>query len=50
MRARPTSASDATLAALFFLSGACGLVYQVIWVHMLLPVFGTGVQDRKSVV
>lgn len=27
--------------ALFFLSGACGLVYQIVWVRMLTHVFGT---------
>jgi spermidine synthase len=27
--------------ALFFLSGACGLVYQVVWVRVLTHVFGT---------
>jgi len=27
--------------ALFFLSGACGLVYQVVWARMLTQVFGT---------
>jgi len=26
---------------LFFLSGACGLVYQVVWTRMLTQVFGT---------
>ncbi len=26
---------------LFFLSGACGLVYQIVWVRMLTHVFGT---------
>ena len=30
------------LLVLFFLSGACTLVYQVIWVRMLVLVFGTG--------
>ncbi len=27
--------------ALFFLSGACGLVYQIVWIRMLTHVFGT---------
>lgn len=31
----------AAVLALFFLSGACGLVYEVIWVRMLALVFGT---------
>ena len=26
------------LLALFFLSGACGLVYEVVWMRMLTPV------------
>jgi spermidine synthase len=26
---------------LFFLSGACGLIYQIVWVRMLTHVFGT---------
>ena len=26
---------------LFFFSGACGLVYQIVWVRMLTQVFGT---------
>ena len=30
------------LLVLFFLSGACTLVYQVVWVRMLVLVFGTG--------
>jgi len=29
-----------TLVALFFLSGACGLVYEVVWMRMLTLVFG----------
>ena len=28
------------LLTLFFFSGACSLVYQVVWVRMLMPVFG----------
>lgn len=31
------------VAALFFLSGACTLVYQVVWVRMLIVVFGVSV-------
>jgi len=30
----------ALIAALFFLSGACTLVYQIVWVRMLVLVFG----------
>jgi spermidine synthase len=44
---RPSSVT--LLGALFFLSGATGLVYQVLWVHLLLPVFGTGVQAVSTV-
>jgi len=29
-----------TILALFFLSGACGLVYEVVWMRMLTLVFG----------
>jgi predicted membrane-bound spermidine synthase len=28
------------ILALFFLSGACGLVYEVVWMRMLTLVFG----------
>ena len=31
------------VAALFFLSGACTLVYQVVWVRMLIVLFGVSV-------
>ncbi|HKQ59803.1 MAG TPA: fused MFS/spermidine synthase, partial [Candidatus Polarisedimenticolaceae bacterium] len=34
---------------LFFLSGACGLVYEVVWARMLVPVFGTSVQAVATV-
>ncbi len=39
----PTSASGTIqliVLALFFLSGACGLVYEVVWMRMLTLVFG----------
>ena len=29
-----------TILGLFFLSGACGLVYEVVWMRMLTLVFG----------
>ena len=29
-----------TVGALFFVSGACGLVYQVVWVRMLPTILG----------
>jgi spermidine synthase len=47
---RPAALSGATIAALFFLSGASGLVYQILWVRMLLPVFGTGIHAVSTVV
>ena len=33
----------AWILLLFFLSGACTLVYQIVWVRMLVVVFGTSV-------
>lgn len=50
MTDRRSHTSNATIAALFFLSGACGLVYQIIWVRMLLPVFGNGIHAVSTVV
>ena len=32
----------AALLVLFFVSGACSLVYQLIWARMLVVVFGVG--------
>lgn len=37
------------IGLLFFASGACGLVYQIVWVRMLLPVFGAGVHAVSTV-
>ena len=34
------SKTPLALLILFFFSGACSLVYQVVWVRMLMPVFG----------
>ncbi|MXW79656.1 MAG: hypothetical protein F4Z57_11885 [Gemmatimonadetes bacterium] len=34
------SKTPLALLVLFFCSGACSLVYQVVWVRMLMPVFG----------
>ena len=34
------SKTPLALLTLFFFSGACSLVYQVVWVRMLMPVFG----------
>ena len=38
-----------TIPALFFLSGACGLVYQVVWARMLTVVFGATVLAVSTV-
>lgn len=45
----PRNAS-ALILALFVLSGAVGLVYQVIWIRMLTLVFGNTVQAASTVV
>lgn len=37
------------IALLFFVSGACGLVHQIIWVRLLLPIFGTSVHAVSAV-
>jgi spermidine synthase len=34
---------------LFFLSGACTLVYEIVWVRMLVLVFGTSVYAVSTV-
>ena len=39
---RDPRAAGAAVLALFFLSGACSLVYQLIWARMLVGVFGVG--------
>ena len=31
------------IPALFFLSGTCSLIYQVVWARMLIPIFGVSV-------
>lgn len=36
----PASGVRALLLALFFLSGACGLIYEIAWMRMLTLVFG----------
>ena len=38
-----------TIPSLFFLSGACGLVYQVVWARMLTVVFGATVLAVSTV-
>jgi spermidine synthase len=47
---RGTPRAGALLTLLFFLSGACGLVYQVVWVRMLVLVFGASVPAVATVV
>lgn len=37
------------ILALFFLSGACGLVYEIVWTRMLSHVFGTTVYAVSTV-
>ena len=44
-----TSSMGAIILALFFLSGACSLVYEVIWVRMLLVVFGVSAHAVSTV-
>ncbi len=39
----------ATILALFFLSGACTLIYQVVWARMLIVVFGVSVYAVSTV-
>jgi spermidine synthase len=38
-----------TLAALFFLSGICGLVYQTLWLRLLSLVFGVTIYAASTV-
>ena len=38
-----------TLAVLFFLSGACALVYQVLWLRLLGLVFGVTILAATTV-
>ena len=40
---------QAAILALFFFSGACTLVYEVVWARMLIPVFGVGVYAVSTV-
>ena len=39
----------ALLLALFFCSGACGLIYQVLWLRLLSVVFGVTVYAASTV-
>lgn len=45
---RPTTAF-ALLCGLFFVSGACGLTYQVLWLRLLALVFGVTVHAASTV-
>ncbi len=47
---RPDEQPLRVIAALFFLSGISGLMYQVIWLRMLLRAFGVGVYAVTTVV
>ena len=40
MEAKGARVTHGTVLVLFFLSGACGLVYEVVWMRMLTLVFG----------
>lgn len=35
---------------LFFLSGACSLAYEMIWIRMFIPIFGIGLYSVSAVV
>ena len=40
VEAKGARVTHGTVLVLFFLSGACGLVYEVVWMRMLTLVFG----------
>jgi spermidine synthase len=44
-----TARVRATIFVIFFVSGACGLIYEVIWLRMLSLVFGTTVYAVSTV-
>lgn len=49
--ARPLpKAAAPTITAFFFLTGASGLVYEVVWTRMLLSVFGASIHAVATVV
>ena len=48
MRSRPTAAL--TYGVLFFLSGATGLIYELLWVRVLYQSFGSTIQSVATVV
>src|SRR4051812_15116363 len=48
MRFRPTAAF--TYGVLFFLSGATGLIYELLWVRVLYQSFGSTIQSVTTVV
>lgn len=50
MRFRPPPSAVAGYSLLFFLSGATGLVYELLWVRLLYQSFGTTVQSVTTVV
>jgi spermidine synthase len=45
-----SAAGSAAFAALFFLSGAAGLVYQIVWARALVVVFGASVAAVATVI
>jgi spermidine synthase len=49
MTERPAGRAPRALFALFFVSGAAGLVYQVVWTRMLTLVFGATVYAVSAV-
>src|SRR3989440_10656029 len=48
MRFRPTAGF--TYGVLFFLSGATGLIYELLWVRVLYQSFGSTIQSVTTVV
>lgn len=48
-RERPAAGSFAIVCALFFASGACGLIYQQLWLRQLSLVFGVTVYAVSTV-
>jgi spermidine synthase len=49
MSGAPADRTRTPILILFFLSGACTLIYEVVWVRMLVLVFGTSVYAVSTV-
>ncbi|MCK4297900.1 MAG: hypothetical protein KAX80_00120, partial [Planctomycetes bacterium] len=47
---RGSTTFQATILALFFVSGACGLIYQVLWARLLTLSFGVTVLAAATVI